>query len=55
MFPFFSKMETGASPAGRDENLLQFSACREQILECIQETAAAHGGKVLTNPERDAI
>lgn len=31
MFPFLAKMETGASPAGRDKSLLQFSACREQI------------------------
>lgn len=38
-------METGASPAGRDKSLLQFSACREQIWRVFRKLLLLMVGK----------
>lgn len=40
-------METGASPAGRDKSLLQFSACREQIWRAFRKLLLLTVGKCL--------
>lgn len=40
-------METGASPAGRDKSLLQFSACREQIWSVFRKLLLLMVGKCL--------
>lgn len=40
-------METGASPAGRDKSLLQFSACREQIWRVFRKLLLLMVGKCL--------
>lgn len=44
---FFSQMEPGASPAGRDNSLLQFSACREQIWRVFRKLLLLMVGKCL--------
>lgn len=40
-------MEMGASPAGRDKSLLQFSACREQIWRAFRKLLLRTVGKCL--------
>lgn len=44
---FFSQTEPGASPAGRDNSPLQFSACREQIWRVFRKLLPLMVGKCL--------
>lgn len=46
-FLFFSKKEPGAPPAGRDNSLLQVSACREQIWRVLRKLLLLVVGKFL--------